>query len=661
MLGNVKGTFGFVDANGEIKRVTYSSSNGTGFKATTSSPLQERASVVQSIPRSNRSSSTRKPPSVVYATSTESSSSTSTPKLTVVQSIPRSRSKTTTSASISTTSTTESPTKTVFGHYIKGSKHRPRLFVNGQQRPSSISVEEEPEDSQITRPSIEVKNPSRRKTFLGKRPLDHNLRPITEEFDEKSEETKTSPSGNNLRRQLHEETTIKVEESQESDENSDVYGGSLSTTRPLFTTSSTPRIIQRLRTDRPKVYHQMTPSSSETPETTEYDSATQTTRVYEAENKLPESREIPTQYYLRPVTTKMTPRDYTTHPGPIYIRREPEQILRDLSTGILMPQAAPVSEEEEYRVNHIDRILARLQAARQQYPEPMDVENVAEYPPENPAAMETTEPAPVPLATRRLPNNNYIRSRNYPRLVSYVAAEPEGRSRSSANVFRLQPMNAIDRDYADYPYRSIVLPPEPPNPIAPPLSRRDFQILLRRLLVSQYGVRALSHPRSYLDDALYDQQSYATYQTAYHTPPTRQLVYGEASRYGDRVRDRSGHARSFDPALYPNSHYPEANYVDPVYAKRVYRQKIYDADMNEDVDGNGDEILPPPIREALLLRMLQLAISNDRPVSNFLGGNGAHGGTTTPMTTNYRKAPVRSVQIIGDEKSEEKDTMRKKM
>lgn len=34
VLGNVKGMFGFIDDTGELKRVSYSASNGTGFQAT---------------------------------------------------------------------------------------------------------------------------------------------------------------------------------------------------------------------------------------------------------------------------------------------------------------------------------------------------------------------------------------------------------------------------------------------------------------------------------------------------------------------------------------------------------------------------------------------------------------------------------------------------
>lgn len=636
MLGNVKGTFGFVDANGEIKRVTYSSSNGTGFKATTLSPLQEPVSVVQSIPRSNRSSSTRKP-TVVYATSTETSSSTSsTPKpsaSSVVQAITRGRKTTTTPG---TTTTTEPP-RSNYGHYVKSLKNRPRYFINGQQRPSAISVEEEPsdEDSQINRPSTDEKVATYRRILFAKRPIDHSLRPITEEFEEKEEEHRAS-SGNTLRRQLQEETTKAVvhEVHEATDEHSDVYGGALSTTRPLFTTSSPPRILHRLRSERPKLY-QVTPPPQENVGPARFENPKyETTRSYEAQSKADdrEERESTPPIIIRP-SSRAPDRDYVRQTTEsVFVRQPPEQILRDISSGLLVQHNM---EDDGYRP--IGRLLYRTQPRPPIYPTTTDA-NV-QYLTENPI----TEPDPPRL------NPTYIRPRPYPRPLPY---EPDQRPRP---VLR-QMVPVDDRDYNDYTYRNIALPPEAPNPIAPPLSRRDFQILLRRLLLSQYGPQALSYPRSYLEDALYDQTPYPTYQTGYQVPARQALIYDPqlpSSRYGDRVAQRPAQSRPvspIDPGVYQNSRYPD-DYQDPRYSKRVYRQKFYTQEMTDEPENEGDEILPPPIREALLLRMLQLAIHKDRPMSIMSSS------TTQSPSTPYRKTgPIRSVQIIDDD---EKDVRKK--
>ncbi|XP_057335824.1 uncharacterized protein LOC130674495 [Microplitis mediator] len=675
VLGNVKGTFGFVDGNGEIKRVTYSSSNGTGFKATTVSPLQERPSVVQTIPRTNRSSSTRKPsPTLVYATSTStessstlstsstsSTSSTINSKLNVGPTV-RSRIKTTPMPSSSTNSTTEAAPKTVFGNYLKSTK-RPRSFINSQRSlPSTTSSEQESadngdEDSQIIRPTVEAKAATQRKNYFTKRPIDHTLRPITEEFDEKDDESKSAVTGNNLRRQLHDETTIKVEESRESsDEHSDVYhSGSLSTPRPLFTTTNNPKIIQRIRMERPKIlyhnhnnHHQQVKSSNEEnygPAQFD-DSKYQNTRVYEAENKIAEQeREAPEQFVYRVPHSRVPQRDYARTMEPLYIRRQ-QQILKDLPPNLFVP--SPNNDEEDYQPP-VERILARLQARA--YPRPSEQENVdyiAEAPGQQPMEPVQPQPPPPPVPAPNPANHqNYINPRQFARLVRPYVMDHEARSRG---YMRLQPVD--EKDYMDGYYRNVVLPPEPPNPIAPPLSRRDFQLLLRRLLVSQYGVQALTHPRTYLDHALYDEQSYP-----YQRP---RLMYEEPI-----PQPRPRLIPAIDP-LY-NSYYPEQNpgYQDPRYARRVYRQKFYDQDVNDPDDHNhGDEILPPPVREALLLRMLQLAINNQRSITpNTILMSTTPSSSMTPVTTSgYRKSgPVRSVQIITDDKSEDKDDTRKKL
>ncbi|KAK0175013.1 hypothetical protein PV327_008798 [Microctonus hyperodae] len=708
VLGNVRGTFGFVDANGEIKRVTYSSSNGTGFKATTVSPMQEHISVVQNIPRTNRSSSTKQAaPSMTYTTSTESSSMSSpsagtlNPKFTVVQSIPRrSRIKATTASTI-TNATTESPAKAIFGHYIKASKYRPRLIINEQQKPITTSNAQElieNQYSQITRPTVEVKTPIPRKIMTPKRIVDHTLRPITEEFEEKSQSLKSSHTGNTLRRQLQEERSIKVEESPEnsSDENSDVYMGSLSTTRPLFTTSAVPKIIQQIRTDQSKMIYQQSASLNEDNMSADvYDNDKyEAKKVHEIDNKFAmKERLTPTQLNFRAVSvpSRIPQREYIIKQSsdePIHIRHQPEQIMRESSSTILMP--TPENDNDEgtiYSTSSIDTILSQQQAAalRQPiYPEVIDLNNAdsSKNTRINPEELPSSSPsssiysAHSTQSTLQTPHhslhrNKYIRSRYLPRLIPYQQQEYVKQLQSN----NLKSVLAINQqDYSEHPYRDIILPPEAPNPIAPPLSRRDFQILLRHLLASQYSTRALNHPRTYLDDSSYDQDPHSTYQSSYNVRPSQHaLIYNEPNllpiTYSDGVnRVINGDLSKItitnsNSAPYQNMHYQMPNYYDPIYVKRIYRKNVYDQDMNNGAEANGDEILPPPIREALLLRMLQLAIGYKRSIPMGvppLVSNSASSITTAmPVTRSiYRKlGPVRSVQIITDDKSEEKDSI----
>ncbi|XP_076760904.1 uncharacterized protein LOC143429261 [Xylocopa sonorina] len=654
VLGNIKGTFGFVDADGEIKRVSYSSSNGTGFKATTVSPLQEHVSVVQSVPRVNRTIATKKP-TTIYPSSTEASTKSS-----VVQSIPRNRKTTTTSTTTTTTTTTEQP-KAIIGHYLKEiGKNRSRFIINGQQRPLIIEEESgEDEDSQINRPTTDDKTSTYRRVIFTKRPIDQTLGPISEDFEGKEDNSKVA-TGNDLRRQLHEETTKATPLLQSSsDDHSDVYGGSLSTSRPLFTMSTPPRFLQRgpaSRVPRPKVYVNRENLASGRYENVKYDNS----RVYETETKAPqEERTEPQPVLIRGQTRVPENREYirqsTTEP--IFVRQQPDLFLRELPEGrILVPsRQASLEEGSAYRPIPIDRILLRPLPNQQPLYSTTTDANI-HYLTENPLPEQDEDP-------RVMTAPGYMRPRLFPRPV--IFQEPETRPRPIQKPVAAaihHPMD--DREYPttpEYTYRgnTIALPPEPANPISPPLSRRDFQLLLKKLLVSQYGIQALSYPKSYLDDALYDQQPYPSYQPGYQTTAPRPdaVSYDQQVplQYGDRVPIRRPvYTKALNPVYQPQEY---DDYSDGRYSKRVYRQKFYTQEIADD----GDEVLPAPIREALLLRMLQLAINAGQPriVSTPVMT------TTTTTTSSYRKTgPVRNVQVIteeDEEEEEEKDATKKKL
>lgn len=169
--------------------------------------------------------------------------------------------------------------------------------------------------------------------------------------------------------------------------------------------------------------------------------------------------------------------------------------------------------------------------------------------------------------------------------------------------------------------------------------------------MSQYGVQALSYPKTYLEDALYDQQPYPSYPAGYQAPlPRPELAYDQQAQYGERVSLRRPlYPRALNPTYHPQYN----DYHDDRYSKRVYRQKFYAQDVADD----GDEVLPAAIREALLLRMVNLAINAERstmmPTTMM---------TSTTPASRYRKTgPVRSVQIITDDNEEEEKDTRKKM
>ncbi|XP_020287083.1 uncharacterized protein LOC109856350 isoform X2 [Pseudomyrmex gracilis] len=630
----------------QIRKVNEDGSYTYGYEAGDGS-FKEHISVVQSIPRLNRTSTTKKP-NIVYATTTEAPTKSS-----VVQSIPRTRkttTSTTTTTSAASTTSTEAP-RTIFGHYLKGTaKSRPRFVINGQQRPIVTEEDEdtEDEDSQINRPSMEDKSGTYRRIVLAKRPIEHSLPPISEDFLEKEDEAKIT-TGNTLRRQLHDETTKSNSGADNGDDHSDVYGagGSLSTTRPLFTTTSPPRIIQRVsgasRTERPRIYLNRDNLGA----AGRFDNA-----KYETETKPTQEERTPTQQILLRSSTARAPvdnRDYMRQSTePVFVRQQPEQYLRELPPRLLVPsQQDNLEENGIYRAIPIGRILFRPPPPDQQPIYSTTTDSNIHYLTENPVPDDETRIAMNPTYARPRP---MVRPLIYP--------ETDQRPRPILRPVPNPVTHSDERDYQpttpEYPsYRTggggLALPPEPPNPIAPPLSRRDFQTLLRRLLVSQYGVQALAYPKSYLEDALYDQQPYPSYPMGYQTPlPRSELAYDQQAQYGDRVPlRRPVYPRALNP-IYPQYD----DYHDGRYSKRVYRQKFYTQDVED-----GDEILPAPIREALLLRMVNLAINSERtttivPTTVM---------TSTTPTSIYRKTgPVRSVQIITDDEEEEKE-MRKKM
>ncbi|XP_058789366.1 uncharacterized protein LOC131663183 isoform X2 [Phymastichus coffea] len=695
----------------QIRKVNDDGSYTYGYEAGDGS-FKEHVSVAQNIPRNNRTSTTRRP-TAVYASSTESST-----KSTVVQPIPRTRKTTTIPTTSSTTgSNTESVTRP---NFIR-QKGRPRFIINGQQRP--LVLEEEAiidENSPSTKTNTGDKASALRKVVFTKRPLDQSLRPITEEFEDKEEETKIT-TGNSLRRQLQDETTKATPVVEQEDDHADVYGGALSTSRPLFTTTTPPRVIQRLSGLQQERQKNVYSNQEKGPATFEQPRAYE---QQESKTSTQEDRNPAQQVLFRTATKAPTEtREFVRQAvDPLYVRQQQEAYLREVQPGGLLVQGPSNNLEEDpaYRQVPLSRLLSRPDLGRllpnQQllYSGATDA-NVHYLTDSPPAALEQEEASP------RIPPNPihpaYLTRQRlgYQRQVAY----PEGLADPRRPLLRQVPipgpvpgplpgpisgpvprtvLSQDEREYQnlniDYPYRShLALPPEPPNPIAPPLSRRDFQILLRRLLVSQYGIQALNYPRTYLEDALYDQQPYPSYQPGLQAPvprgevpyppepglpigpgapvgPTGSVVPGgpvppgapigpggqiaPLPPYPERVALRRAHvySQALNP-LYQTAGYED--YPEARYSKRVYRQKYYTPEV---LSEEGEEILPPQIREALLLRMLQLAINAERPIAV---PNNMIMTTALPMNSRYRKSgPVRSVQILGEDMEQEKET-RKKM
>lgn len=264
VLGNVKGTYGYVDINGEIKRVSYTTNNATSGIQSTARPIPQKPDdeeVVQ-IPRQNKtasfvSSTTRRPQSLAFLTT---SSATPT-RSSVVQTIPKKR--------ILLTASSERPT---YNHYHlprhgefsstpvsrKGGEptttvvyatsvpaNRSAITIRPTPLPGTYKTAEQisrPDKLEITDHVSRVKISSNRETSKTK--------PVTEDDEEKeqaADEKRTR--GNFVRRQLTNDDHDEKFEAQQQviysqsagDDSSHIFGGVTGTARPLFTTSS-PRL-----------------------------------------------------------------------------------------------------------------------------------------------------------------------------------------------------------------------------------------------------------------------------------------------------------------------------------------------------------------------------------------------------------------------------------
>lgn len=242
VLGNIKGTYGYVDANGEIKRVSYTANNTTNGLKTPTTPSPTIDDLVH-IPRQNRtvSSTTRRPPSLAYLMSSTPSPAKintniiqATPKRRVLLSstskMPLSTAATRKATELTTpTQRTESPTTTVVYATSIHSTASPSSTI------STVEQLSKPEKIEINDRFSRVSNVN--KLIKGKSE--------NSESETKSERKR----GNALRRQLSSDQTETFEAQQQQvyshasdDESVHTYSGVTGTQRPLFSTTSSPRI-----------------------------------------------------------------------------------------------------------------------------------------------------------------------------------------------------------------------------------------------------------------------------------------------------------------------------------------------------------------------------------------------------------------------------------
>lgn len=260
VLGNIKGTYGFVDRNGDIKRISYTAKNETSLLKSTLAPTEE----IVHIPRQNRtqfaSTTTRRPSTVSFlATSTmapmrSNTAQTLSKRRVLLSAADRSnRKKYSTmirkSPSTPMASKKTDPTTTIV--YATSMPHTDTTHTTTQVAVSSTTAK--------MNDSKNVKNVEIIDRFSKVLNMNTNKgrssttdKPTTLGSSEETEsQTERKPlRGNYLRRQLPDGSAEHFEAQQQVVYSSQasgeigghVYNGVTGTVRPIFSTTSSPRI-----------------------------------------------------------------------------------------------------------------------------------------------------------------------------------------------------------------------------------------------------------------------------------------------------------------------------------------------------------------------------------------------------------------------------------
>ncbi|XP_037870205.1 uncharacterized protein LOC101737072 [Bombyx mori] len=567
--GNVKGTFGYIDKDGEIKRVTYSSSGeSTPIPVTTTTTTTQSSPTM--IVRVNKtvSSTTRRPlATVVYPTR-----SSFTTRGTVIQSIPRRRGSSTrppnTTESTTEQQNLEDTTSSILNLY------KPKVEENIRTR------------TQILKPMSDILKDDlvTRQTTTK---LPQTVKPVYEHVTEKAPESVLKM--NTFRRELPSTTTnphmINLQQSA-GDDSTDEYGSQLSlgTIRPLFTTTTPrPRLvpIQSIVAARQRIQQRYQDAPLDDQETTIEAS---TGRVFDSQGVVT-SNPLPVVHI--PAQREPDDRAYqqTVYRRPPAVQFRTREYLRD-NPGA----AVPIGNQRPFLHYEYEKVL------EPQY----DKEPVQTLQkPEPTAASYDTRPVtrivPIPVDERGVP------------IPGYQAR--------FANAYRPQPALFQPR------YESV----DDMHSISAPVSTRDLRRLLYILILRQNRLQALV-----------DQMMPGS---AYPMP-----IYRDSYRYQNRYED-DGYDYRYDPK-YRN------DYMQPMYEnqyenhrylprRRMYPRPYDTAGSASNHIEEVPEFLPPEVREALLLKMLILAISPD------------FAPTPVPPTELTTAAPmrkqVRNVQILGEE------------
>ncbi|XP_055617177.1 uncharacterized protein LOC129762700 [Toxorhynchites rutilus septentrionalis] len=677
VLGNIKGTYGYIDEHGEIQRVSYNANNSTVMKETMPAPVTE--DVVHIPARFNRSyigaPTTRRPASY--------HSSTATPQRTsVIQTIPRKRPHTTSTTEKPTSKTTDTSTSfeptTASSHSTSVQTPKPLLII----RPTPLPLTQKTLEQLVRPEKLESEHIS--KIYPKASPL------------RQKEPEKKPVRGNFLRRQLHQDSEEQYEAQQQI-----IYGQTAGEEianlfsppelRSVHTTTPTPRIPAAVLAARQRAAHIQSLLSSERPTTT-------TDRVYAKPQRKQESAayepatepssetsyvtEMPVSVVQIPANSNREVTEAAEDERRVYRQRPIEFRPRDgyrygpaqdrperfrIPLGVPPPvRAYPVPDQQQYiRESTQNPVNRGPQIAPENYPADEEINNVAYRQQRRPqgsppsAYIQTQQESPT-----NIPNAHSYPQQSYPVPYAY-------------NPYR-NPYQTPINPYNDFPER--------------PLTTRDFERILQLLIFRQQQIQQQQSFRfGGFSNPFYGGPSIAPpfipggfggaggvgYQAQIPRPPFYNAVPTGAGYFDPRYQNpfyspSTGSRQFAGQQSAADLQQPETNQpYDFARAggprRRQYLPREEPSDYQGSLSSVQPEQLPADVREDLLYRMLMLAIQSENTQSlPFGGGGGAGGGfaggllsagsmprpqTTeaTPHRDGYSKKPVRSVQILGEE------------
>ncbi|CAB3238803.1 unnamed protein product [Arctia plantaginis] len=573
-LGHVKGTFGYIDQDGEVKRVTYSSSSDSTPVPVKTSTTTSPATMIVRVNKTVSSTTRRPSPTVVYPTR-----GSYTTRGTVIQAIPRRRVH-----SSSRAPHLESTTET----------QKPEETTSNILNLYKTKVDDVKTRTQMLKPiSAMVKDDLIARQTTTKIPV--TVKPVYEHVSENDQESDANRA-NTIRRELPGTSpNPRMVSMQQSvgDDSTDFYGSHLSmgTVRPLFTTTTPrPRLvpIHSLVAARQKIQQQYQDVPFQEQETTIEAS---TGRVFDQDsvvttNPVPivhiqPQREPDERVYQQPI--------YRRPPAAIHFRTH--EYLKD-NPGA----AVPIGNQRPYHQydyqnkvlepQYVKEPLQQIPKAAEANNEPYEVRPVSRV-------------IPIPVDERGIPLQGY-----------------QGRF---VNPYRPQPQAPLFQPRYNNPVDEM-------SSIAAPVSTRDLRRLLHILILRQNRLQNLMD-QMMPTQPLYRPESDYRYQQRYQ----------EDDRYDYRYDQ---YRQDYQNQGYDNQ-YESQRYVP---RRRLYIRPYDTAGSSSNHIEEMPEFLPPDIREALLLKMLILAISPD------------FAPTTAPPTELTTAAPprkqVRNVQILGVEGSQ---------